>query len=78
VVTVQARVIDATHLELAEPIQAAQGARVTVSVSEAGDEAIERKAWLLLSAEALGRAYTDTEPDYPPDLVREQNPEYNG
>jgi hypothetical protein len=51
---------------------------VTVSVSEAGDEAIERKAWMLLSAEALGRAYTDTEPDYPPALVREQNPEYNG
>ena len=77
-VVVQARVIDSTHLELAEPIAATQGERVVVSVSEAGDDAAEREAWLSLSVAGLPRAYGDAEPEYAPDLVKERNPEYTG
>ena len=34
--------------------------------------------WLLLSAQGLAAAYGETEPDYPLDLIREPNPDYEG
>ena len=77
-VVMQARVIDSTHLELAEPLQAAQGDPLVVSISEPNDDMAERDAWLLLSADSLGCAYADSDPEYSLAMVRERNPEYKG
>ena len=75
-IVVHARVIDSTHLELAEPISVHHGEPVVVSVSESCDEGSEREEWLALSIEGLGRVYGDDEPDYSSALVKEANPDY--
>lgn len=38
----------------------------------------EREDWARLSLESLARAYSDDEPDYSLDLIKEANPEYEG
>jgi len=75
-VVVEARVIDSTHLELAEPIGAHQGEHVIVSVIGLDDE--KHEAWISFSGHRLHDAYSEEEPDYPLGLVRESNPEYKG
>ena len=72
----QARVVDATHLELSRPIAAPSGGTVLVSVAGSGEEGDERLQWLATSAEALQSAYDESEPIYTPSMVREPNPEY--
>ncbi len=75
-VIVEARVLDATHLELAKPIPAPAGGTLLISVAEPGDQAEEGTDWLALSAASLAEAYSADEPEYPAERVREQNPEY--
>ncbi len=41
-------------------------------------EAEERETWLNLSLEGLNRAYGEDEPDYPLEVIKEFNPEYEG
>jgi hypothetical protein len=38
----------------------------------------ERADWTRLSLESLARAYGEEEPEYPLDLIKEPNPEYEG
>ena len=76
-VLVLAKVVDATHLELSEPIAGPPGRKVLVSVAESSDEDADREQWLALSVEGLRSAYGDAEPEYSPAMVREQNPEYD-
>jgi hypothetical protein len=59
----QAKVLDATHLELLEPIALAEGSRVVVSVADA-DQDDEHASWLEVSLKGLQAAYGDDEPDY--------------
>lgn len=73
---VKARVLDSTHVELLQPISAAQGQTVFVTIAEFGDEDIERQQWLAFAASCLESAYGDSEPDYTPSMVRETNPGY--
>ena len=75
-VIVEARVVDATHLELAKPIASPAGGTVLVSLAEPGDSDPERAGWLAASAQFLNGAYADCEPEYGVDMVREPNPEY--
>lgn len=75
-VLIEAKVIDATHLELSRPIAAAQGGTVSVAVSEPGEQDGDREQWLVASAGALARAYGPAEPDYAPSMIREPNREY--
>jgi hypothetical protein len=75
-VLVEARVVDATHLELARPIGTRRGGKVFVSVAEAGEKDAERQEWLAASSDRLGAAYADSEPDYTPSMLRESNPDY--
>jgi hypothetical protein len=75
-VTVRARVLDPTHLELDTPIAAVRGGDVFVVVTESNDADAERQQWIDGSAESLGSAYGDSEPDYTPSMVRETNPGY--
>jgi hypothetical protein len=75
-VLLEARVVDATHLELSRPIGTRRGRKVFVSVAESGERDLERQEWLAASAERLGAAYSDSEPDYTPSMLREGNPDY--
>ena len=75
-VLVQARVLDATHLELSSPITVNRGRTVLVAVAESDEQDAERRQWLEGSAVCLEAAYGDFEPDYPAAMVRESNPDY--
>ena len=73
-VTIEAQVIDDTHLRLLQPIRLPRNSRIRIVVSPLGDD--ERAAWLRASAQGLNRAYADDEPEYPANLIREPNPDY--
>lgn len=75
-VLVEAKVIDSTHLELMRPIIAVRGGIVSLTLAESGEEDPERDRWLAASSAALGAAYGESEPDYPPSLIRQTNPDY--
>jgi hypothetical protein len=75
-VVVEARVIDATHLELTRPIDAPAGGKVVVSVLEPGLEDNDRDACLFISLGSLASAYGDSEPEYTQGMIKEPNPEY--
>jgi hypothetical protein len=75
-VIVEARVMDATHLELTRPIDTPPGAKVVVSLLDPAQENSERDAWLTLSRGALASAYGDSEPEYTQGMIKEPNPEY--
>ncbi len=71
----EARMIDATHLELSEPVDLPPGRKLVVSVVEADESCGERQQWLAASEAGLQDAYGDSEPDYSVDLIKEPNPE---
>lgn len=73
----EARMIDATHLELAEPIDLPAGRKLVVSILEAEQNHDERDQWLAASETGLQAAYSDSEPEYSLDQIREPNPEYD-
>ena len=73
----EARMVDATHLELSEPIDLPPGRRLVVSGLEADEQVEERQGWLAASEESFLAAYSDSEPEYSLDLVKEPNPEYD-
>ena len=75
-VMIEARVLDATHLELAAPINAPCGGKVFLSMSSSTDTDDERANWLSASAESLRAAYDVSEPEYDAAMVKEPNPEY--
>ncbi|MBX7258613.1 MAG: hypothetical protein K1Y02_19790 [Candidatus Hydrogenedentes bacterium] len=74
--TVTARVLDATHLELSQPIAMQQGQTILISVVESACNDPERQQWLAFSSENLSDAYSDSEPEYLDSMVKESNPEY--
>ncbi len=75
-VLLEAKVLDATHLELAKPIKSRQGVTVLVSVADSVYIDADRQQWLTASASSLRAAYGEDEPDYSAGLVKESNPEY--
>ena len=72
----EARIVDATHLELTDPVDLPVGSKLIVSVVEIDDEIEARRQWLSASERTLSAAYGDSEPDYPLSLIKEPNPEY--
>ena len=77
-VIVEARVVDATHLELTKPIDTPPGGKVVVSVLDPALTDKDRHDWLSLSLEALASAYGDSEPEYTVGMIKEPNQEYGG
>ena len=63
-VVVSAKIIDATHLELAKPLAASYGEAVRVFIAEADEGDNEHKRWLAVSLEGLQSAYGDSDPEY--------------
>jgi hypothetical protein len=72
--TLEAQVIDNTHLRLLQPIKMPRLTRVTIAV--VSPESDEREAWLSASAGWLSQAYGDHEPEYSLDLIKQSNPEF--
>jgi len=73
---IESQVLDATHLELLQPIQIPPRSRIVVAVMASEDLLDEREAWFRFAAEHFQRAYGEDEPEYTLDMIREPNPEY--
>ena len=73
-IVVEARVVDATHLELTRPIVTPPGEKVVVSLLDPALEDSERDAWLSISCGTLASAYGDSEPEYTQGMIKEPNP----
>ena len=68
---------DGEHILLDEPFELEPNTELIVAITyRALSE--EREDWSRLSLESLARAYSDDEPDYSLDLIKEANPEYEG
>ena len=68
---------DGNQIQLDEPFELAPNTELLVTVlPTASDE--ESDDWTRLSLEGLARAYSDNEPEYSSDLIREANPDYEG
>jgi hypothetical protein len=72
----EAQVVDSTHLELAQPIQARPGAKVLVAIGTPELMAEEHEAWIQMSTQRLASAYAPNEPEYSSDLIETPNPEF--
>ena len=73
---IESQVIDATHLELFQPIQIPPHSKIMIAVIAADDLADEREFWYQLADQGLAMAYGDDEPDYSLAVIKEPNPEY--
>lgn len=73
---IESQVIDATHLELFQPIQIPPHSKIMIAVMAADDLADEREFWYQLADQGLAMAYGDDEPDYSLAVIKEPNPEY--
>jgi hypothetical protein len=74
-IVVEAHVMDATHLELTQPIDTPPGGKVVVSVLDPAQGDGERDGWLSFSLGAIASAYGDSEPEYTVGMIKEPNPE---
>ena len=68
---------DGKQIMLDDPFELEPNAKLIITVlpKSLGEE---REDWARLALESLGRAYGDDEPEYPLDLIKEANPEYEG
>jgi hypothetical protein len=64
---------DGEHILLDEPVELEPNTKLLVTVLSRG---AEDEAWLQLSAKRLQTAYDNGEEEYPLDLIKEPNPEY--
>ena len=69
---------DGQHIRLDEPVVLKPNTRLLVTVlpDEPPDE--EHRDWATMALQSLGRAYGPTEPEYTVDMLKEQNPNYEG
>jgi hypothetical protein len=65
---------DGKQILLDEPYQLEPNTRLMVTVIFESD--VETEEWGRLALQNLERAYGPDEPDYPLDLIKEANPEY--
>ncbi len=69
---------DGERIRLDEPYELEPDTKLLVTVLPKEQEDEEHKAWLRLSSEGLARAYGEEDPEYPIELIREPNPDYEG
>ena len=73
---IESQVLDATHLELSQPIQMRPHTKIMIAVLASDDILEEREAWFRFASEQFQAAYGEDEPEYTLDMIREPNPEY--
>jgi hypothetical protein len=64
---------DGERILFDEPVELVPNTKLLVTVLSG---AAENEAWLQLSAKRLQTAYDNGEEEYPSDLIKEPNPEY--
>jgi len=69
---------DGENIRLDEACALEQDTPLTVTVWPKGEEEELRAGWDLVAATTLTGAYADDEPDYPLELIKEPNPDYEG
>ncbi|MBF0493354.1 MAG: hypothetical protein HQM15_11330 [Deltaproteobacteria bacterium] len=74
-ISIQAH-FDGRQILLDEPVQLEPNVRLIVTVLPKQDE--DHQSWLYFSSLALERAYDEKEEEYPLNLIKEVNPEYEG
>jgi hypothetical protein len=65
---------DGERILLDEPVELEPNAKLIIQVLPKGND--ERDHWLNLSKGRFADAFANGEDDYPPDLIKETNPEY--
>jgi len=68
---------DGSQILLDEPYELEPDVELIITVLPKSSEE-EREDWTRLSLESLARAYSDDEPEYSLDLIKEANPAYEG
>jgi len=66
---------DGTQILFDEPCELPPNTKVIIKVLP---DDKETKDWLLLGKKSFERAYSDDEPEYPLEKIKEMNPEYEG
>ena len=69
---------DGEHIRLDEPYELEPNTRLLVTVLPNEQHDDEREDWLLLSSRGLARVYDGEEVEYPTELIKEPNPDYEG
>ncbi len=67
---------DGERIRLDEPYELKPDTKLLVTVLPEEQEDEEREAWFRLSSQGLATAYSEEEPEYPIDLIKEPNPDY--
>ena len=67
---------DGERILIDEPVELERDARLIVTILPKDDD--ERESWMRLSAAQLNNAYNGDGDDYPLNLVKELNPNYEG
>lgn len=67
---------DGKHIRLDEPLELEPNTKLLVTVLSQPDE--ERDEWARLAMQRLAEAYSDNEPEYSLDMIKEFNPDYEG
>jgi hypothetical protein len=68
---------DGSQILLDEPYELEPNVELIITVLPKSSQE-EREDWTRLSLESLARAYSDDEPEYSLDLIKEANPAYEG
>ncbi|MGI8885012.1 MAG: hypothetical protein ACR2IA_12295 [Pyrinomonadaceae bacterium] len=66
---------DGTQILFDEPCELPPNTKVIIKVLPDDKETTD---WLLLGKKSFARAYSDDEPEYPLEKIKEMNPEYEG
>jgi hypothetical protein len=69
---------DGQHIKLDEPIALKPNTRLLVTVLPDEESEEEHSDWAALALQSLSRAYGSAEPEYTLDMLKEQNPKYEG
>ena len=67
---------DGKQIQLDEPFPLQPNAKLLVTVLSDVDD--EHEDWARLAIQNLARAYGPDEPEYPSELIKQANPEYDG
>lgn len=67
---------DGTQIQLDEPFPLQPNAKLLVTVLSDVDD--EHEDWARLAIQNLAQAYGPDEPEYPSELIKQANPDYEG
>jgi hypothetical protein len=65
---------DGRQIQLDEPFELEPNTKLLVTVIQSSDS--EHQDWRNFSAQGIERAYSDDEPEYSENLIKELNPDY--